>query len=170
MLDNSKIILRAIELDDSELIRKWRFDSDSYDYFFEFIPVSHVQNEMWLKNVLLRNDEVNFIIEERSTKTSIGMISLLNIDPRNQKCEMGRVLIGAPDFRGRGLGKESITLLIEYAFNHLNMQKIYCKVFNDNEKAVSIYEKCGFKEEGMLRRHIYKNGEFKDVKLMALYK
>jgi RimJ/RimL family protein N-acetyltransferase len=170
MLCNSNVILRAAEMVDSELIRKWRFDPDNYDYFFEFIPIGREQNEIWMKNSIQKQTEINFIIEKRESNVPIGMISLIDVDHRNQKCEVGRILIGDKDARRQGFGKDSIALLIEYAFNHLNMRKIYCEVFSDNLNAVSLYRELGFGEEGLLKEHVYKNGVFKNVILMAIYK
>lgn len=170
MLNNDKITLRAFELEDSEIVRKWRFDFDNYDYFYEFTPISRYSNEIWVQNTLKKQSEINFIIEDNKSNTPIGMISIINIDCRNQKCEMGRVLIGNKKFRGKGIGLEGVNLLINYAFNHLNMRKVYCEVFADNAIALSLYKKVGFLEEGVLKEHIYKNGQFKDIILMAKIK
>lgn len=170
MLNNDKITLRAFELEDAEIVRKWRFDFDNYDYFYEFTPTSQYSNEIWVQNTLKKQSEINFVVEDNKSKNSIGIISLINIDYRNQKCEMGRVLIGDKKFRGKGIGLDIGTLLVNYAFNHLNMRKIYCEVFADNTAALSLYKKLGFVEEGLLKEHIYKNGQFKDIIVMAKFK
>jgi RimJ/RimL family protein N-acetyltransferase len=176
MLSNSKVTLRAMNIADSELVRKWRFDWHNYDYFYEFDPIGQEQNRIWLEKALLKKNEKNFIIDrndlpiEEDVLRSIGMISILNIDNRNQKCEIGRVLIGDIHSRNCGFGRNAIVLLLEYCFKHLNMRKVYCEVFADNDNAVSLYQKLGFKKEGLLKRHIYKDGAFKDVLLMALHR
>ena len=48
------------------------------------------------------------------------------------------------------------------------MNKIYLHVFKANIKALRLYNKLGFIEEGILRRHIFKNGDFKDVVVMSI--
>lgn len=170
MLNNDKITLRAFELEDAEVVRKWRFDFDNYDYFYEFTPTSQYSNEIWVQNTLKNKSEINFIVEDNRSKAQIGMISLLNIDSRNQKCEMGRVLIGNTKFRGKGLGSDICNLQLNYAFNHLNMRKVYCEVFAENTAALNLYKKIGFIEEGTLKEHIYKNGQFKDIIVLAKFK
>ena len=95
------------------------------------------------------------------------MISIIDIDYRNHKCELGRVLIGDKKFRGQGIGSEMVNLLIDYAFNHLNMRKVYCEVFADNTNALHLYKKSGFLVEGTLKSHIYKNGQYKDIVIFA---
>ncbi len=57
-----------------------------------------------LKNSLKKSNEINFIIEKNADKKPVGMISLVDIDHRSQKTEMGRVLIGDADERGAGIG------------------------------------------------------------------
>lgn len=174
MLNNDKITLRPIELGDSELIRTWRFDPQNYDYFYEFVPNNKDQNKIWMQNVLSNKNEINFIVDRNDINTkeqkSIGMISVLNIDNRNQKCEMGRVIIGDVNSRKLGFGTEAILLLLKYCFNHLNMRKISCEVFAENKIAATLYQKLNFIQEGLLKEHIYKNGEFKDIQLMVLFK
>ena len=167
MLNNNKIKLRAFELDDAEIVRQWRFDFDNYDYFYEFTPTSKFANEFWVQATLKKQSEINFIVENKETKTSIGMISIIDIDYRNHKCELGRVLIGDKKFRGQGIGSEMVNLLIDYAFNHLNMRKVYCEVFADNTNALHLYKKSGFLVEGTLKSHIYKNGQYKDIVIFA---
>ena len=58
--------------------------------------------------------------------------------------------------------------LIHYSFNVLKMHRIYLEVFADNERALKLYEKSGFKKEGILRDKILKNGVFKDVLIMGV--
>lgn len=170
MLENSKIKLRSLELEDSEIVRAWRFDFDNYNYFYEFIPNSAIANEEWIKTAIKNKNEINFVIESITDKTPIGIISLIDIDYRNQKCEMGRVLIGNKSYRGKGLGKEIINLLLNYAFSHLNMQKIYCEVFEENTAAKNLYLKSGFVQEGIFINHIYKNGQFKNIIRLAKFR
>ena len=51
----------------------------------------------------------------------------------------------------------------------INLRKIYLIVFSNNERAISLYKKLGFKEESRLCRHVYKNGKYLDVINMAIY-
>ena len=164
------ISLRPFEIEDSDLIKKWRFDIENYNFFYEFVPISSFINKLWMESALKKTKEINFIVFAKNIKKDIGMISLLDIDYRNQKCEVGRVLIGEKEFRGNGFGRSILNLCIDYAFNHLNMQKIYIEVFSDNLPAIKLYKSCGFIEDGHFYKHIYKNGDFKDVIHLSCFK
>jgi RimJ/RimL family protein N-acetyltransferase len=50
----------------------------------------------------------------------------------------------------------------------MNLRKIKALVFSDNDKAIKMYEKWGFKEEGILKEEIFKGGKFKDVVVMSI--
>ena len=169
MLQNDLIKLRAIEPSEYELIRKWRTSPDVYMSFFEFNPISQKQNNDFYANASARTNEFNFCIETIKERTVIGTISLLNIDYRNRKAELGRVCIGDKNFLHKGYCSSAINLVKEYAFKNLNIRKLYCEVFNSNEKAVNLYKKCGFVQEAVLIKHIFKNGKYEDVAIYSLF-
>jgi diamine N-acetyltransferase len=110
---------------------------------------------------------MDYLRIRKENDKKIGTIGLSNIDYRNQKAEYG-VLIGELDEQGKGYAKEASDILIDYGFYELNLQKIYLKVFHDNKAAIRLYKKLQFKEEGLLRKEIYKNGLFKDVLVMSI--
>lgn len=61
-----------------------------------------------------------------------------------------------------------MNLLVKFAFDEMNLRKIKALVFSDNDKAIKMYEKWGFKEEGILKEEIFKGGKFKDVVVMSI--
>ena len=170
MLGNKILSLQSVSPKDAGLLATWRFSEENYDFFYEFVPTTKEQNEKWIESVLNKKNEINLIAYEKENDRPVGMISLIDIDQRNQKCEIGRVLIGNAEDRKKGYGKHLISLALEYAFLHLNMRKVYLEVFADNASAIRFYEKNGFVQDGRFAEHIYKNGKFKDVVHMSLFK
>ncbi|MGZ3692085.1 MAG: GNAT family N-acetyltransferase, partial [Pseudobdellovibrio sp.] len=57
-----------------------------------------------------------------------------------------------------------------YAFEALNMNKVWLGVNIENKRAYESYLKCGFKPEGILRQELYRNNTFYDVARMSLLK
>lgn len=165
MLENDIIKLRLIEPEDYELIRSWRTDSDEYDSFFDFQPITKHQNETFYEK---HSGEYNFCIVCKDLNEVIGTISILNIDYRNRKAEMGRVLIGNKKYRGKGLIKLAIELIKEYSFKHLNIRKLYCEVLEYNQYAQKAYVATGFTQEALLKEHIYKNGKYENILIYSI--
>ncbi len=110
-------------------------------------------------------DGLNFAIE--ADGQFIGQCSLFQINTVAQTCGLG-ITIGDKAYWGKGYGRESINLLIEYGFRHHNLRKIWLEVHADNTRALRAYQACGFLEEGRLRAHVYSNGHYEDLVVMGL--
>lgn len=78
------------------------------------------------------------------------------------------ILIGKPEHRGKGLGGEAMKLAIDYCRKHLNLTRIMLSAHNSNLSAVGLNEKLGFETEGFLRRAQFIDGEWIDLRLMAI--
>lgn len=167
MLIGHRIKLRAVELDDVEKLAKWRSNPDVYEYFYEYEPLSTIQQKKWLEKEL-ENKENKFFIVSTLDGEAVGTVGFVDIDWRNRKAEWGRILIAEQKYRKDGYGSEVLILILEYAFEHLNLNKLYCEALVSNQKAIALYKKFGFKEDGRLRSHIYKQGKYVDVSLLSI--
>jgi RimJ/RimL family protein N-acetyltransferase len=97
----------------------------------------------------------------------IGGCGLFNANTTAQTCELG-IAIGDKDYWGRGCGRESIRLLLGYAFKYLNYRKVWLRVHAVNKRAIRAYQACGFVEEGRQRAHVWSNGAYDDLVLMGI--
>lgn len=97
----------------------------------------------------------------------IGYVQITAIEPIHRSANLG-VLIGRPEDRGRGLGREAMELTIAFCRNHLNLTRLSLAVHADNAAAVALYEKLGFATEGVLRAAQFIAGRWIDLQLMAL--
>ena len=173
MLIGKKVTLRAY--DDSEdawLAVKWRNDPQTKAFFFEEEPISFYSHLEWIDKVL-HNPNVRYymiqINEDDDHKAlTAGTIGLSHIDWRNRTAEFGWFLIGEPKRRSWGYGSEAIFLLLDYAFNHLNLNKIWLQTMTLNKVASAVYRKMGFRGEGILREQKFKNGEYIDIYIYGL--
>ena len=71
------------------------------------------------------------------------------------------------DFVGRGIGTALIGELVEVADNWLNIKRLELNVFTDNAVAIRLYEKFGFRPEGVYVAYAYRDGVFADSMAMA---
>ena len=99
----------------------------------------------------------------------IGNIYLTGIDYVNRKAT-SHILIGNHDYWNGGYGTEAMRLLLDYAFNHKNLRRIEALVLEDNIGSRKIHEKLGYKQEGVLRESVYKDGQYKNQIFYALLK
>lgn len=76
----------------------------------------------------------------------------------------------ATPYWGRGIMTGVVRRMCEFAFEELDLKKITAHVFTHNPASARVLEKCGFEQEGFLRRHFLKDGQFVDVRLFGLLK
>lgn len=107
-----------------------------------------------------------FSIIAKDDDTFVGTVSLFNITPYS--AELG-IFIGK-DYRNRGYGKEAMNLIKDFAFNFINLKALHINVLGFNEKALSAYQKVGFKECGRWHQINYFNGAYYDTIMMEVLK
>ena len=130
-------------------------------------PVDETAHREWFDSIRKRPDVVIFGIHELATGRLVGTCQLLAIQPIHRKAEL-QIRIGDPAARGRGLGREAVELLLDFAFHDLNLHRVELTVLSGNEAALKTYAGAGFVREGMLRQAAHVDGRFVDVILMAV--
>ena len=76
----------------------------------------------------------------------------------------------AKPFLGRGIMTALVQRMCRHAFEEFGLVKITAHVFPHNPASARVLEKCGFQQEGLLRKHFLKDGKFVDALLFALFK
>ena len=169
MIVGTKTLIRAIGDDDLPKLVQWRNDKSIQQNLIGWhFPVSLEDEKLWLERV--RGDRKNkrFAIEADSGEY-IGNIGLYDIDFINRHCGFG-IFIGDPRYRGGGYATDATTALIKFAIEELGMVRLCLTVLATNDKAIKLYERVGFKLEGVLRRQNFRGGEYVDENLMGLLK
>ena len=70
-------------------------------------------------------------------------------------------------WQGKGAGYALLSEALDLSDNWLDLRRIELQVYTDNERAVRLYERCGFGIEGTLKRYAYRDGQYVDVFAMA---
>ncbi len=109
----------------------------------------------------------SFAIHREGEEEPIGVISLTNISKANASADLS-VIVGDPQDRDKGLGTEAIRVILRYAFEDSELNRVGLSVFEFNEPAIHAYEKLGFKREGRLRQAVRRDGRFHDAILMSI--
>jgi RimJ/RimL family protein N-acetyltransferase len=84
----------------------------------------------------------------------------MNIDWDNKVLEIGATWIGR-EFQGTGLNANMKFLMLQYAFETLNFEKVEFRIDERNTRSRKAVEKLGAKLEGILRKNVYLNDGFK---------
>lgn len=169
LLNGSKVRLGSINEEDIDIFASWYSDSD-FLRFFDKVPAypkSRQELVGWLKEIQDSNKGYSFAIRSIDNDEMIGYIELSNIQWWNGVATLG-IGIGDTKHRGSGFGKEAMKLLLDFAFEELNLHRIQLNVFCYNTGAISLYEKVGFTREGVYREFIHRDGQRWDMYLYGI--
>jgi len=168
MLRGERAVLRPIQR--ADLARLWELLEDFEVALLSetgpVLPVSLARYEARFDQEAAEppRDQTWFAVE--ADQQVIGQIGLYRIDHFNRRCELGISLGRA--YWGKGFGQDAVRTLVDYAFMHLNMNRVSLQVLADDPRALGAYRKVGFVEEGRLRQQAWVQGRFEDELLMAV--
>ena len=169
-MEGRLIRLRGYEKSDLDALMKWWHDEEVTQFIAGgLFPASTLEEARFIETVAAGKDPANkiFAIETLAEHSYIGTISLHNINWGCRHAELGMV-IGEKDYWGRGYRTDAVLVLLRLAFDKVGLHRVQLHVFDFNERAISCYEKCGFRREGTLRDYWFKNGKFRDTLLMSI--
>ena len=133
------------------------------------LPVTPLEHERWYESLVTRSDAVVYSVVHRERQQYLGNCWLWGIQPVHRNAEL-RILLGHESSRGQGLGSEVCRGLLDFAFQRLNLEKVYLYVLADNEPAIGCFEKAGFRREGRLEREYFVGGRYRDGLRMACWR
>lgn len=169
MLRGKAVYLSLLSQEDLTDRVSWINDEENIQTLMFDWPTSYEKTLKWYNSVLLDNTRIHFSVFDNDSSELIGMTGLLNIDRINHNAEF-YIAIGNKKFRGKHLSDEIIRLVLEYGFSELELKRIYLYTLPNNDRARYIYEKNGFKFEGVLRQHVFCRGKQQDLYVHSILK
>ena len=169
LFQSERIYLRKMTSEDVDVYHKWRNDvevmrttSPSMDVF-TWDDTNGFVNQV----ILHASTSKSYMIVDSQTNRPIGITFLIQIDLKNRNAEC-IIDIGEKEYWGKGHGGEALKLLLDYAFLEMNLHRVSLRVFSFNEKAIKLYERLGFKQEGISRQFLFREGKWHDLVHMGI--
>lgn len=166
-----KLYLRPLEESDiNQRYLNW-INNSKVARFLEvnLFPITKIELMAFYKQQKKSKIDIIFAIVAKNKDMHIGNIKLGNINYVHRYADLG-IMIGERDFWDRGYGQEAINLLLNYAFNRLNLNKVILGVYGNHRAAIKCYRKIGFKVEGKIRKLLYFEGKYVDKIIMGISK
>jgi RimJ/RimL family protein N-acetyltransferase len=158
MIRTERLIIRLIESQDIEQVRKLHNHPETLKWLSDTHLVTKVEQESWFKKVSTSLTSRRYVVELRETKDLVGVFRLDDIDMANKSAYVG--LDVSIDFRRKGFALETYEAMITFLFEELELNRLSLITLATNHSAVSLYEKLGFIKEGILRQAFYRGTEY----------
>lgn len=163
----NNIFIRPLEKDDLPLVKHW-LNSHEISRIMGYLPVlSNHEQLLWFEGIKKYRTAYVFAICIGESGEHIGNIGLGNIDFMNRHA-MLNIFIADHENRGKGYGRKAISDLLDFAFNRLNLNKVYLQTSPQFKDAVLLYERIGFVKEGAMRQHYACDGEYHDKLILSM--
>ncbi|MDO8902566.1 MAG: UDP-4-amino-4,6-dideoxy-N-acetyl-beta-L-altrosamine N-acetyltransferase [Phenylobacterium sp.] len=155
-----QVQLREVTPADRERLRAWRNQPDVAQWMYTDAAISEADHARWFAAALSDPTRRYWIIALDGEP--VGLANLADISPTNHRCAWAYYL-ASPSVRGKGVGAYVEYWVIEHVFGALGLSKLWCEVLVENEAVWKLHESFGFRREALLRQHVWKNGEPRDV-------
>ena len=160
MLEGKNVRLRALEKEDLPLFTEWNNDPTYAGEFEPFEQRSLAETEKWFAG--LRTEEKWFIIEKKD-----GMkIGQIICSPKDHHYSVGYRIV--PNERNKGYCTEAVKIVVDHLFLSTNIVRVESEASPKNVASIKVLEKAGFTREGLIRKSVYINGEWKDGALYSI--
>ena len=167
MLVGERVRLVPIEAEHLQAARRWVNDPEVAEGVLRCLPVHVRDQQRWYEAAVDRPDRFVFAVETLPDGRHIGTTGLYHVDWIHRRGEFW-LIIGQPEDRGQGFGTEVSRLVLSYAFDSLNLNKVYAHVDEANAAAAAAYARAGFKDEALLVAEYYIRGTYRNVRRMCV--
>lgn len=110
---------------------------------------------------------LDYLIISKSTNEVVGEVVLNEMNVTNRSANTRIAIYQVSDFNKK-YGTEALQLIVDYGFSVYNLHRIELQVYDFNERAIHVYEKLGFKKEGVLRDYLYFEDQYHDAIVMSM--
>lgn len=168
-LEDKKVILRPLQEEDiNERYLSWVNDREVTKYMETGIfPITLKELREFYKRISKSKTDIIFAIVDKKNNLHIGNIKLGSINWVHRFADLG-IMIGERKYWRKGYGQEACRLLLEYAFNRLNLNKVILGVYSVHKPAIKAYQRVGFKIEGRIKRMLRLEGKYVDKIIMGI--
>lgn len=160
-MSGEKCYLSPISFDDLPLYTKWVNDMETGIFVLFGADVYDEQKELETLKRLTEHNVIMAIVDSKNDSV-IGICGLHDRNTVHRSAIFG-IYLGDKEYWGKGFGTEATGLMLDFAFNVLNLHSVSLEVMDFNQRAKKSYQKCGFSYVGKKRQAVFIAGQYHDL-------
>ncbi len=173
ILEDDRVILRPLTTNDVEnLLYFSQQEPTLWQYSMQQADSEEKLNKYIATALENRNNQTEypFIVYDKQLERYAGSTRFYDIQLQHQTMQLGYTWYGK-DFQGTGLNKHCKFLLLQFAFDELQMKRVEFRADNNNAKSIAAMKSIGCTVEGVLRQHVaLPNGGRRDSIILSILK
>jgi diamine N-acetyltransferase len=169
-LKGETVFLRALEPEDLEFVYAIENDETIWEVSNTQTPYSKFLIRQYLENAhqdIYEAKQLRLAICKNGTFEAIGLIDLFDFDAKNKRAGVGIIIQNETD-RNSGFGKEALSMVINYAFQQLELHQLYANIGTENRASISLFTTFGFQKIGVKKDWNFVRGNYADEALFQL--
>ena len=164
-LKGKKVILSKVKKNDLKFFQLWRNTYDIWKNNTQFIFLNNIYQKHWFSS-LSSKDKVMFTIANQRKKP-IGVCGFTNFNSENKHAKIA-IIIGDTKLHSKGIGSETMSLLLRYGFEELKLHRIEAEIIEFNKISINFFKKFGFKFESSLRDSMWRKNSWWNIQKYSL--
>ena len=168
-MNTPQIKLRAMEPEDLDELYAIENDPALWNAGQTNVPYSRYALHEYIAHATadIYADRQVRLLAENNDGQVVGIVDLVNFDPRHLRAEIG-VVIKAP-FRRQGYATAALGELISYARNLLHLHQLYAIVDVDNTASAQLFYKLGFLSSAHLDQWLFDGEKYRNAIFMQFF-
>jgi RimJ/RimL family protein N-acetyltransferase len=126
-----------------------------------------VELRNYVSKICSDSSRSDFFIVSKENNEIVGEVVINDIDWRNRGANIRIIIFQEKDFNKK-YGTQSLLLALNFGFGMYNLHRIELQVYSFNKRAIHVYEKLGFKKEGILRDYLFFENKYHDAIVMSI--
>lgn len=167
-LETQRLLLRKITPEDVNALLKL-FGNREVVRFIEMQPIKTIEqaNEWlkWMGGAFANKDGLRWGITLKDG-TFVGSAGLHRWNREAHHAEISCDI--NHKYWGHAYGQEALSQVIDFGWQHMNLNRIEASVIKGNRRSIHVMEKMGFKREGLLRQRVLKGGKYYDIYVFGM--
>ena len=171
-IETERLILHEMRLTDANDLYEYASDPEVNKYMSTWETHKSIEDTKVFINTVIeaqqKNQVRNWCIELKAEKKALGACGFVYWDTKDSRAAFGYVI--ARKYWNKGIMTEAMNEVIAFGFNKMKLNRIEATCSVENIGSWRVMEKLGMQCEGIHREHVFKRGQFHDVKFYSLLK